>query len=121
MEERVDDAAGFISVVDDLRPLDDRGFNPCYEIWSRLRRVPPAARCGSSCVRSSLPRVCVCGRSLGHGRAGGRGGGQAATHASAGGAGQACRSPRLERAQHTVAKRAAGRQIHVISLGLSYK
>jgi len=40
----VDDAAGFICAVDDLRPLDRETYNPAYEIWERIRRVPPAAR-----------------------------------------------------------------------------
>jgi hypothetical protein len=44
VDARVDDAAGFICAVDDLRPLDRETYNPAYEIWERIRRVPPAAR-----------------------------------------------------------------------------
>lgn len=44
VEERLDDAASFMAVVDELRPLDRQAFNPFYEVWKRIARVPPAAR-----------------------------------------------------------------------------
>jgi len=44
IEDRVDEAAGMICVIDDLRPLEPGAFNPCAEIWKRVARVPPWAR-----------------------------------------------------------------------------
>nr|ADI46821.1 MT0045f [Volvox carteri f. nagariensis] len=47
-DEEVDDlladAAGFISVLDDLRPLDPAAYNPFYEVWTRIARIPPEER-----------------------------------------------------------------------------
>lgn len=33
MTDRVQEAAGYISVLDDLRPMDRGQFNAAYEIW----------------------------------------------------------------------------------------
>lgn len=37
-------AAGLISVIDDLRPLDPTTFNAGYEIWKAIAAVPPQDR-----------------------------------------------------------------------------
>jgi hypothetical protein len=44
LEERVDDAAQYICMMDELRPLEPELFNPFAEVWRRLARVPPEAR-----------------------------------------------------------------------------
>lgn len=43
IDERVEDAAGMISMLDDLRPVD-RSFNAFAEVWTRIARIPPEAR-----------------------------------------------------------------------------
>jgi hypothetical protein len=40
----VEAAAGLISVIDDLRPLDPSTFNAFYEIYRSIAAVPPADR-----------------------------------------------------------------------------
>lgn len=47
VSDLVEAAAGLISVLDDLRPLDASSFNAAYEIWKAIAAVPPADRCGS--------------------------------------------------------------------------
>eukprot|EP00878_Enallax_costatus_P006151 GHUV01006447.1.p1 GENE.GHUV01006447.1~~GHUV01006447.1.p1 ORF type:complete len:360 (+),score=62.56 GHUV01006447.1:75-1154(+) len=42
--ELVEAAAGLISVIDDLRPLDHTTFNAAYEIWKAIAAVPAADR-----------------------------------------------------------------------------
>lgn len=42
--ELVEAAAGLISVIDDLRPLDSTTFNAAYEIWKAIEAVPAADR-----------------------------------------------------------------------------
>lgn len=42
--ERVEEAAQYICILDDLRPLQREGFNAFYEIWRRIARVPPEHR-----------------------------------------------------------------------------
>lgn len=44
VEELVEAAAGLISVIDDLRPLDPTTFNAGYEIWKAIAAVPAADR-----------------------------------------------------------------------------
>lgn len=41
---RIEEAAGFISVMDDLRPLDRSIYNASYEVWNRVEMVPPEHR-----------------------------------------------------------------------------
>lgn len=44
VSDLVEAAAGLISVLDDLRPLDASSFNAAYEIWKAIAAVPPADR-----------------------------------------------------------------------------
>lgn len=44
VDDLVDAAAGLISVLDDLRPLDTERFNAFYEIYKAIAAVPPADR-----------------------------------------------------------------------------
>jgi hypothetical protein len=44
VEERIDAAAGLISVLPELRPLDRRRFNPGYEVWRAFAAVPAGER-----------------------------------------------------------------------------
>lgn len=44
VNELVEAAAGLISVIDDLRPLDPTTFNAGYEIWKAIAAVPAADR-----------------------------------------------------------------------------
>ncbi|GLI70005.1 hypothetical protein VaNZ11_014739, partial [Volvox africanus] len=44
VDELVSDAAGFVCVLDELRPLDPVSFNPFYELWIRIARIPPEER-----------------------------------------------------------------------------
>ncbi|GIL68934.1 hypothetical protein Vafri_22190, partial [Volvox africanus] len=44
VDELVSDAAGFVCVLDELRPLDPVSFNPFYEVWTRIARIPPEER-----------------------------------------------------------------------------
>nr|BCL66212.1 hypothetical protein [Volvox reticuliferus]BCL66280.1 hypothetical protein [Volvox reticuliferus] len=44
VDQLVSDAAGFVCVLDELRPLDPASFNPFYEVWTRIARIPPEER-----------------------------------------------------------------------------
>lgn len=44
VNDLVEAAAGLISVIDDLRPLDPDTFNAFYEIFKAIAAVPPADR-----------------------------------------------------------------------------
>lgn len=44
IDDRVDAAAGLISIIDELRPLDRSRFNAAYEIWKVIAAVPPEDR-----------------------------------------------------------------------------
>jgi len=44
VDDIVDAAAGFISVIDDLRPLDRSSWNPAFEIWQAIAAIPPSER-----------------------------------------------------------------------------
>jgi hypothetical protein len=55
VNDLVEAAAGLISVLDDLRPLDAKSFNAAYEIWKAIAAVPPADRWGrAACTQSEL-------------------------------------------------------------------
>lgn len=45
VDDLVEAAAGLISVIDDLRPLDADSFNAFYTIYKAIAVVPPADRC----------------------------------------------------------------------------
>lgn len=49
VDELLDDAAGFIGVMDELTPLDRAAYNPLWEVWTRVARIPPEERhrCGA--------------------------------------------------------------------------
>ncbi|KAG2493164.1 hypothetical protein HYH03_008586 [Edaphochlamys debaryana] len=40
----LEEAAGFISFMDELRPLDPAAYNPFAECWTRIARIPPEER-----------------------------------------------------------------------------
>lgn len=44
IDDLVDAAAGLISVLPELRPLDPKAFNAGYEVWRAVAAVPPADR-----------------------------------------------------------------------------
>ncbi|GFR43216.1 hypothetical protein Agub_g4259, partial [Astrephomene gubernaculifera] len=44
VDELISDAAGFICVLDELRPLDSAAYNPFWEVWTRIARIPPEER-----------------------------------------------------------------------------
>jgi hypothetical protein len=53
VDELIFDAAGFVCVLDEVRPLDNASYNPFYEVWTRIARIPPEERyrCGSGSPR----------------------------------------------------------------------
>ena len=63
VDDLVEAAAGLISVIDDLRPLDADSFNAFYTIYKTIAAVPPADRCvdTESASSQSIHR-CVPGR-----------------------------------------------------------
>ncbi|PNW81491.1 hypothetical protein CHLRE_06g248750v5 [Chlamydomonas reinhardtii] len=44
VDELIDDAAGFMCVMDELRPLHPSAYNPFYELWTRIAKIPPEER-----------------------------------------------------------------------------
>lgn len=44
VDDVISDASSFICVLDDLRPLDPASYNPFYEVWTRIARIPPEER-----------------------------------------------------------------------------
>lgn len=44
VDDRIEEAAAYISVVEDLRPTDEHYFNACYLIWKKLVAIPPKER-----------------------------------------------------------------------------
>lgn len=44
MDDLIDCAAGLISVLDDVRPLDPATYNASYEIWHAIAAIPPSDR-----------------------------------------------------------------------------
>lgn len=44
VEDLIDAAAGLISVLPELRPLDPKAFNAGYEVWRAIAAVPPGER-----------------------------------------------------------------------------
>jgi hypothetical protein len=44
VDDLVEAAAGLISVIDDLRPLDQDSFNALYAIYKAIAAVPSADR-----------------------------------------------------------------------------
>ena len=50
VEDAVLDAATFIGVMDDVRPLSPELYNPFVEVWARIARIPPEERYRCVCV-----------------------------------------------------------------------
>ncbi|KXZ46852.1 hypothetical protein GPECTOR_40g586 [Gonium pectorale] len=44
VDELIEDAAGFICVMDQLRPLDPASYNAFHEVWTRIARIPAGER-----------------------------------------------------------------------------
>ncbi len=44
VDDLIDAAAGFISVLDELRPLDPKTYNPCYQVWRVISAIPAPDR-----------------------------------------------------------------------------
>jgi hypothetical protein len=57
VDDLVEAAAGLISVLDELRPLEPATFNPAYEIWKAIAAVPPADRSATISAAADVPLV----------------------------------------------------------------
>nr|BBC28447.1 hypothetical protein, homolog of Volvox carteri MT0045 [Yamagishiella unicocca] len=55
VDELIADAAGFICVLDELRPLDPAAYNPFYDVWTRIAKIPPAERHSSGVAPLPAP------------------------------------------------------------------